>query len=105
MRCASHLCAAVLFLFAVPAARSQEPSKIVDQYIKATGGSKTLSKIQALTLEGTLMRPGSDESGTYTFDTRLPNRYYSEILLGQRHFIEASNGKSAWRQDPAEGIR
>jgi hypothetical protein len=105
MRRAPHLCAAVLFLFAVPAARSQQPSKIVDQYIKAAGGSKTLSKIQTLTLEGALTRPGSNESGTYTFDTRLPNRYYSEILLGQRHFIEAYNGKSAWRQDPAGGIQ
>lgn len=105
MRRHLQLCAAVLFLFGFPAARAQEPSKIVDQYLKASGGSKTLSKIRTLTIEGTLTRTGSEESGTYTFDTRLPNRYYSELILGQHHFIEAYNGKSAWRQDPAEGIQ
>jgi hypothetical protein len=105
MRRASQLCAAVLLLFAVPAARAQEPSKIVGQYLKAAGGAKTLSKINTLTIEGTLTRAGTGESGAYTFDTRLPNRYYSEILLGQQHFIEAYNGKSAWRQDPARGVQ
>src|SRR5262249_39693408 len=28
-----------------------------------------------------------------------------EILVGQRYFIEAFNGKSAWRQNPTEGIQ
>jgi hypothetical protein len=36
---------------------------------------------------------------TYTFETKLPNRYYSEMLAGDRGWIEAFNGKSAWRQN------
>src|SRR5260370_33657352 len=92
---------AVIFLCFVglaPFARGQEAGKIVEQYVKAAGGSKALSRIQTLTLEGTF--EGSDgKPGTYTFDTKLPNRYYSELLVGEKSLIEAYNGKSAWRQN------
>jgi hypothetical protein len=80
-----------------PLAASQEPGKIVDQYVKAAGGGKILSKIHTLTLEGTFTTEDG-KSGTYTLDTKLPNRYYSELLVGERNLIEAYNGKSAWRQ-------
>jgi hypothetical protein len=78
----------------------QEPGKIVDQYVKAAGGGRVLAKIQTLTLEGTFT--GNDgKTGTYTLDTKLPNRYYSELLVGEKNLIEAYNGKSAWHQNAA----
>ena len=78
----------------------QEPGKIVDQYVKAAGGGRALAMIRTLTIEGTFT--GDDgKSGTYTLDTRLPNRYYSELLVGEKNVIEAYNGKSAWRQTAA----
>ena len=83
-----------------PAAAGQEPSQVVDQYVKAAGGSKALGKIQTLTLEGVFTN-GEGKSGTYTLDTKLPNRYYSELLLGEKNLIEAYNGKSAWHQNAA----
>ena len=76
----------------------QEPAKIVDQYVKAAGGGKALARIQTLTLEGTFTNDDG-KSGTYTLDTKLPNRYYSELLVGERNQIEAYNGKSAWHQN------
>src|SRR3989475_1631084 len=80
-------------------ARAQEAGKIVEQYVKAAGG-KALARIQTLTIEGTFA--GDDgKSGTYTLDTKLPNRYYSELLLGEKNLIEAYNGKSAWHQNHA----
>jgi hypothetical protein len=80
----------------VPAeAQSQDPEKIIDQYIKAQGGAKSLSKVQTVTIEGTLTNTADGKTGTYTFDTRLPNRYYSELVLGDKNVIEAYNGKSA----------
>ena len=93
----------LLFWYASPLA-AQEPQKVIDQYVKASGGSKNLSKITTVTLEGTFTTPGSDKSGAYTFNLRLPNRYYSEILLGERHLIESYNGKSAWHQDASGEI-
>jgi hypothetical protein len=83
--------------------RAQESDKIVDQYIKAQGGSKTLSRAQTLTIEGTLTT-ADGKSGTYTFDTKLPNRYYSELILDDKSVIEAYNGKSAWHQTPTGEI-
>jgi hypothetical protein len=85
------------------AAHAQESAKIVEQYVKAAGGGKALGKIHTLAIEGTFT--GDDgKSGTYTFDTKLPNRYYSELLVGEQNLIEAYNGKSAWHQNPAAGI-
>jgi hypothetical protein len=78
-------------------AHAQDPEKIVDQYIKAVGGSKAVSKIRTLTIEGTFATPDG-KTGTYTLDTRLPNRYYSELIVADQNVIEAYNGKSAWHQ-------
>src|SRR5216684_719043 len=81
-------------------AGAQEAGKIVDQYVKAAGDGKALAKIQTLTLEGTFTTDDG-KSGTYTLDTKLPNRYYSELLVGEKNLIEAYNGKSAWHQNAA----
>ena len=55
--------------------------------------------MQTLAIEGTVTGIGEGNSGTYTFDTKLPNRYYSELIVGGKRIIEAYNGKSAWRED------
>src|SRR5712664_936851 len=81
-------------------ARAQEAGKIVEQYVKAAGGGKALARIQTLTLEGAVTSDGG-KMGTYTVDTKLPNRYYSELMVGEKNLIEAYNGKSAWHQNPA----
>jgi len=81
-------------------APAQDAGKIVEQYVKAAGGARLLARIQTLTLEGTFT---SDDGkmGTYTLDTKLPNRYYSELMAGEKNVIEAYNGKSAWHQNAA----
>ena len=83
--------------------QAQEAGKIVDQYVKAAGGGKALARIQTLTLEGTFATDDG-KTGTYTFDVKQPNRYYSELLVGERNQIEAYNGKSAWHQNATDGI-
>jgi hypothetical protein len=93
----------VLMGFSIPV-RAQDAEKIVEQYIKAQGGSKSLAKVQTLTLEGTFTNAADGKIGSYTFDTRLPNRYYSELVVGGRSLIEAYNGKSAWHQGPTGEI-
>jgi hypothetical protein len=91
---------ALIFVGAVSPARSQEAGKILEQYVKAAGGSRALAKVQTLTLEGTFTSDDG-KTGTYTLDTKLPNRYYSELLAGEKNLIEAYNGKSAWHQNAA----
>jgi hypothetical protein len=82
---------------------AQDAGEVVNQYVKATGGGRALSKIQTLTLEGTFATEDG-KSGTYTFDTKVPNRYYTELLLGDKNLIEAYNGKSAWHRNAAGEI-
>jgi len=102
MRHATYFVPLVLSIaFASNPLRAQEPAKIADQYVKAAGGSKALSKIQTMTLEGSFTSAADGKFGTYTFDTKLPNRYYSELVIGDKNVIEAYNGKSAWHQSAA----
>lgn len=78
--------------------RSQEAFKIIDQYVKAAGGSKALGKVHTILVDGTIQSGGSDKPGTYSFRLKLPNRYYSELRTDGKTEIEAYNGKSAWHQ-------
>ena len=83
---------------ASPALRAQDANKIIEQYVKAIGGSKVASKIQTLTIEGTATVPSDEKAGTYTFNSKLPNRYYTELIVSDKPQIIAYNGKSAWQQ-------
>ena len=78
--------------------RAQDASKIVDQYVKAAGGSKTLSKIQTFVLDGNIQWGNGEKPGAYTFRVKLPNRLYTEFHSEGKTLIEAYNGKSAWHQ-------
>jgi hypothetical protein len=98
---AATLC--VVFAMSAPCF-AQDASNIVDQYVKAAGGAKTLSRIRALRLEGTISGAEGGKPGTFTLEMKLPNRYYSEIIFGDKHLIEAYNGKSAWREDTSGSI-
>jgi hypothetical protein len=82
-------------------ARAQDASKIVDQYIRAAGGTKVISKIQTLAIEGTFTKASDGRAGTFTFDIELPSRYYSELVVDDKSWIEAYNGKSAWHENGA----
>ena len=93
----------LLFCLAAPL-RAQDATKILNQYVQASGGARALSKIQTLTLEGTVAAQNGGKPGAYTFDVKLPNRYYSEMVMGDQSWIEAFNGKSAWHQNAAGEI-
>src|SRR5580658_5264423 len=97
MRTRLAVAALIAALFVAPA-RAQDPEKIIDQYIKAQGGAKNLAKAQTISIEGAFTNAADGKTGTYTFDTKLPNRYYSEIVLGDQNVVEAYNGKSAWHR-------
>ena len=93
----------LLFCLAAPL-RAQDATKILNQYVQASGGARALSKIQTLTLEGTVAAQNGGKPGAYTFDVKIPNRYYSEMVMGDQSWIEAFNGKSAWHQNAAGEI-
>jgi hypothetical protein len=99
-RCLYPVLLLLLLAFFSPRARAQDPAKILEQYVKAAGGSRALAKIQTLAIEGTFTTEDG-KPGTYTFETKLPNRYYLELLIGEQTLIDAYNGKSAWHRNAA----
>src|SRR5207244_4740470 len=71
--------------------------RIVDVYVTGSGGSAQLSKLQTLSLEGSWPRAADGKTGTFTLDSKAPNRYYMELIAAGQPEILAYNGKSAWR--------
>ena len=84
-------------VFGVPA-RGDEAQKIIDQYLKAVGGSKAVSRLQTLAIDGSVAVVGDAPPGTYTFKVKRPNRFYTELRANGDTLIESYNGKSAWHQ-------
>jgi hypothetical protein len=95
---------AVLLICLAAPLHAQDAAKVLNQYVKASGGAHALSKIQTIALEGTVTTQSGGKPGAYTFDVKLPNRYYSELVIGDQTLIEAFNGKSAWHQNAAGEI-
>jgi hypothetical protein len=91
--------ASFLLLMAATALAAQSPQKIVDDYVKATGGRNALAKIQTLSISGSLRDQATGASGSYSFITKAPNKVYSEVVIEPRHIVAAYNGKSAWGED------
>src|SRR5437867_12595859 len=87
----------VLCLGGALPALAQDAGKVIDQYVKASGGSGKLSKLQTLSLEGSLTRASDGQTGTVTLDSKAPNRYYMELIAAGQPEILAYNGNSAWR--------
>src|SRR5437899_1479923 len=81
-------------LFGAPV-RADEAQKIIDQYLKAVGGSKAISHLQTLSIDGSVAVIGDAPPGTYTLKAKRPNRFYTELRVGGDTLIESYNGKSA----------
>ena len=96
-----HLSLALLLVCLAAPLHAQDAAKILNEYVRASGGARALSKIQTITLEGTVAAQNGAKPGAYTFDVKLPNRYYSEMVMGDQSWIESFNGKSAWHQNAA----
>jgi hypothetical protein len=84
-------------LCSVPA-RADEAQKIIDQYLKAVGGSRAISRLQTLSIDGSVAAFGDAAPGTYTFKVKRPNRFYTELRANGDTLIESYNGKSAWHE-------
>jgi hypothetical protein len=87
-----------LSLAAAGTVLAQDANKIIEQYLKAAGGSKAIARMQTLAMDGAFSSGPEEKPGTYTFRAKQPNRYYTEIQIDGKPLIESYNGKSAWHQ-------
>ena len=90
----------LLWLLAALPCFAQDPNRILEQSIKATGGAGKVSKLQTLSLQGSLTRVSDGKAGAFTLDLKTPNRYYLELATAEQPEILAYNGKSAWHLSP-----
>jgi hypothetical protein len=81
------------------------PQRVLDEYVKAVGGTKALAQIRSETLAGSLTEESTGKTGSYSLIVKAPNRYYSEIIVEPDRDVDAYNGMSAWGQDSAAGVR
>lgn len=94
------LCTLALGAFLIASAsQAQSPDKIIDQYLHAAGGSKALSRITTANYSGTLHATDGGLAGSYSLLLKAPDKFYSETIVGEDHYVVAFNGKSAWAQD------
>jgi hypothetical protein len=89
-----------LFVLSAPA---QTPQKVIDDYLRAEGGSKVLAQIRTAAIAGSLTEESTGQTGSYSLIVKAPDRFYSEIIIGPDRSVEAFNGMSAWAQDSPEG--
>lgn len=85
--------------------RPPSPGKVIEDYLRAAGGSKAIAQIRTETLAGNLTEESTGIAGSWSLVAKAPDRLYSEIIAGPDRVVEAYNGKSSWGQDSAEGIR
>lgn len=58
-----------------------------------------VSRLQTLSIDGSVAAAGDEVPGTYTFKVKHPNRMYTELRSNGKTVIESYNGKSAWHQN------
>jgi len=87
------------------ASPAQTPQKVIDEYIRARGGSKALTQIHTETLAGSLSEEATGKTGSFSLITKAPNRFYREIIVEPDRAVEAYNGMSRWGQNYQEGTR
>ena len=98
--------AVLCMLSGLPAAAAPVTAqKVVDEYLRAMGGSKAITRVTNAAIAGSLTEAASGSSGSFSVFTKAPNRYYSEIIIGSDRVIEAYNGMSAWGQDAGDAPR
>jgi len=100
------LLALAAFLLCGASLPAQSAESIIERHIKALGGKKALQAIASVRFTGSVTRNGAaGPPGDFLWQTRAPGSFYVETRIGDAQRIEACNGKSAWVEDSAGGLR
>jgi hypothetical protein len=102
---------ALLLLLAcsVVTARAQSsklptPERVVNDYVKAVGGSKRLAALRDATYEWAVLRAGAD-AGTARTHLKTTGALRSDLLLNDGETDSAANARTAWARTPDGRLR
>ncbi len=84
-------------------AQAQTPQKVIDDYLRALGDSKTLAQVRTERIEGSLTEESTGATGSWSQIVKAPGSFYRQIIAGTDTTVEAYNGMSAWAQNPGQG--
>jgi hypothetical protein len=79
--------------------------QIIEKYIAALGGRAAIQKQTTLTSLGTIDVPAIHLSGTVMIHEKAPNKTLQVVIISGNVFRQACDGKVAWSDDPADGLR
>src|SRR6516162_7091984 len=82
-------CRVVTVLCAVGMLQAQSAEKVIDAYLRASGGAKAVAQIRDSTLAGSLVEGATGKTGTLTLIAKSPNRYYLELIVAGDRTVEA----------------
>ena len=85
-------------------AQAQSGDKIIDQYISAIGGKKSVGQIASTTVTG-VVTSADGRTGEFSQQTKRPNLLSVAMSWGDVQWSTAFNGRSAWQRDDREGSR
>lgn len=92
---------------APPASTASLPSvdQILNHYIEASGGHDAWKKLSTRVSKGTIDIPAMNMSGTIEVREKAPNEMIATVVIGGGSFQQAYDGKTAWANDPQNGLR
>jgi photosynthetic reaction center cytochrome c subunit len=97
----------IFSLSAAPQTASATPTadQIIDKYIAALGGRAAIQKQTTIASLGTIDVPAMHLSGTVMIHEKAPNKTLQVVIISGNVFRQACDGKAAWSDDPADGLR
>lgn len=78
---------------------AQSADKIVNAYVRASGGAKAMQKIHSTAWEGTIRDVNGADIGEFTLITAASGKFYREFVLGPEQIAEACNASSCWGEE------
>src|SRR5579863_9853085 len=90
---------------ASPAAALPTVDQILNHYIEATGGREAWKKLTTRVSKGTLDIPAMNVSGSIEIHEKAPNESLATVNIGGNSFVQGYDGKTAWSNDPQNGMR
>jgi hypothetical protein len=95
------------FAQASASAKAAAPTadQIIDRYIAAIGGRALVGKFTSRASLGTIEVPAMNVSGTVMIHEKAPDKILQVVVIGGNALRQAFDGKTAWSDDPADGMR
>lgn len=103
-RLAYTTAAIAIFLIGVSPCCAQSANKIIDQFVRSSGGAKRIATIHSAAWQGTVKEVNKNTGGEFTLITQVPGEYYREIVFGADQIAEACDESSCWGEEGAGNL-